>query len=79
MTNEERFAQCKLSIIYEWKDNYSLYALGLLHHGYLLECGTRGGLRKKWVGHVRDESEYYPHLRDVYERAVAARQLKGVK
>ena len=74
MTNDERLAQCKLACAYGWKDNYSLYALGLLAHGYLLHCGKRGGLRKKWVGHIQDEALYYPHLRDVYERAVAARQ-----
>ncbi len=77
MTNEERLAQCKLAIEHEWKDTYSLYALGLLHQGYLLYCGKRGGITKKWIGHVRDEREYYPHLRDVYERAVAARKAKG--
>ncbi len=74
MTNEERFAQCKLAIVYEWKDTFSLYALGLLTHGYLLECGKRGGLRKHWIGHIHEEKDYYAHLRDVYERAVAVRQ-----
>ncbi len=74
MNNEERLAQCKLAIVYEWPDTYSLYALGLLHQGYLLQCGKRGGLTKKWIGHVADETEHYAHLRDVYERAVAARK-----
>ena len=74
MNNDQRFASCKSAIVQEDKGMYSMYALGLLAHGYLLECGKRGGLSKRWIGHVRDEAEHYPHLRDVYERAVAARQ-----
>ena len=74
VNNDERFAKCRLAVNDQSKDDFSHYALSLLHQGYLLECGKRGGLSKRWIGHVRDEQEYYQHLRDVYERATATRQ-----
>lgn len=76
LNNEERLARCKLAVIEQSRENYSRHALSLLHHGYLLECGKRGGLSKKWIGHVANEQDYHQHLRDVYERAIAARQPK---
>ncbi len=77
LNNEERLQKCKEAIEQDAKGDFSAYALSLLHQGYLLQCGKRGGLYKKWIGHVRDETEHYAHLRDVYEHAVAARKAKA--
>lgn len=76
LNNEQRLTHCKLAIIEQSRERYSQYALSLLHHGYLLECGKRGGISKRWIGHVSNEGDYHAHLRDVYERAVEVRQLK---
>ena len=79
LNNEQRLAKCKLAVTEQSRENYSRYALSLLHHGYLLECGKRSGLSKRWIGFVTDDEEedYRQHLRDVYEQAVAAKQASA--